>query len=102
MQKYEKTVTIMQSNSSNCSNKLSKIALRYTFFNFPSLSNEGVGVAPSNLVSTICSLLSLLVLDRGFFLLLQNHIIFRFSERGNFTEEAQAGLTGMGGGFDPR
>ena len=31
-----------------------------------------------------------------------NHIIFRFSEQGNFTEEAQAGLTGMGGGFDPR
>ena len=26
----------------------------------------------------------------------------RFSEEGNFSEEAQAGLTGMGGGFDPR
>ena len=26
----------------------------------------------------------------------------RFSEKGNFSEEAQAKLTGMGGGFDPR
>ena len=32
----------------------------------------------------------------------QRQIIFRFSERGNFSEEAQAKLTGMGGGFDPR